>query len=228
VDLLVDMEAAIMAIPGVSEAAVIAIRTQVVERPLACLVIADGAPVGADDVRAHLEASGFADGSSPHASSSSKRSEDRVGKFDKKSAGPVPRMSVVDEAPTFVRVGPPACGSALSAKDALLLVMGIGGNLDMWIARPWLPDRQLIMFDFRARVAPEGVVPPTMMHTRCSPPPCSHNSATAVSMCSATRGAASSPAAGTAASPLGPPPRPGKLDRRVGRPPPGPMWPHAC
>jgi len=65
-------------------------------------------------------------------------------------------MSVVDEAPTFVRVGPTGVRVRVIGQGTpLLLVMGIGGNLDMWDPLvPWLPDRQLIMFDFRARVAP--------------------------------------------------------------------------
>ena len=82
----VDMEAAIMAIPGVSEAAVIAIPDpKWVERPLACLVIADGAPVGADDVRAHLEASGFARWQLPaRIEFIEEVPKTAVGKFDKK------------------------------------------------------------------------------------------------------------------------------------------------
>jgi fatty-acyl-CoA synthase len=57
----VDMEAAIMALPGVLEAAVVAIPDpRWLERPLPCVVLAPGAELGVDAVRAHLEASGFA------------------------------------------------------------------------------------------------------------------------------------------------------------------------
>ena len=75
-----------MAIPGVSEAAVIAIPDpKWVERPLACLVIADGAPVGAGDVRAHLEASGFARWQLPaRIEFIEEVPKTAVGKFDKK------------------------------------------------------------------------------------------------------------------------------------------------
>jgi acyl-CoA synthetase (AMP-forming)/AMP-acid ligase II len=83
----VDMEAALMALPGVAEAAVVAIpdpRWQ--ERPLACLVLRAGAELDEGEVRAHLEASGFARWQLPD------RIElidavprTSVGKFDKKA-----------------------------------------------------------------------------------------------------------------------------------------------
>jgi acyl-CoA synthetase (AMP-forming)/AMP-acid ligase II len=57
----VDMEASIMAIAGVAEAAVIAVPDpKWMERPLACVVVRPGAAVDRDGVRAHLEANGFA------------------------------------------------------------------------------------------------------------------------------------------------------------------------
>ena len=57
----VDMEAAIMAMDAISEAAVIAVpdpRWQ--ERPLACVVPRDGSTVTVEEVRRHLEDAGFA------------------------------------------------------------------------------------------------------------------------------------------------------------------------
>jgi fatty-acyl-CoA synthase len=57
----VDMEAAIMAMPDVIEAAVVAIPDpKWVERPLACVVTVGGVALDAEKVRRHLEASGFA------------------------------------------------------------------------------------------------------------------------------------------------------------------------
>ena len=57
----VDMEAAIMSMPGVAEAAVIAVPDpKWLERPLACVVCRPGASVDREAVRAHLEAAGFA------------------------------------------------------------------------------------------------------------------------------------------------------------------------
>ena len=76
-------------------------------------------------------------------------------------------MSVVDEAPTFVRVGPTRVRVRVIGQGTpLLLVMGIGGNLDMWDPLvPWLPDRQLIMFDFPGTGGSgKAWFPPTMMH----------------------------------------------------------------
>jgi fatty-acyl-CoA synthase len=57
----VDMEAAIMAMPAVAEAAVVAIPDpKWQERPLACVVPRAGETIDRDEVRAHLEAHGFA------------------------------------------------------------------------------------------------------------------------------------------------------------------------
>jgi fatty-acyl-CoA synthase len=57
----VDMEAAIMAMPGVAEAAVIAVPDpKWMERPLACVVVRPDATIDRAGVRSHLEASGFA------------------------------------------------------------------------------------------------------------------------------------------------------------------------
>jgi len=57
----VDMEAAVMAMPGVAEAAVIAVADpKWQERPLVCVVPIDGATVTVEEVRDHLEGSGFA------------------------------------------------------------------------------------------------------------------------------------------------------------------------
>jgi fatty-acyl-CoA synthase len=57
----VEMEAAIMAMPDVAEAAVIAIPDDKwQERPLACVVPRPGATVTVDAVRTHLECNGFA------------------------------------------------------------------------------------------------------------------------------------------------------------------------
>jgi fatty-acyl-CoA synthase len=83
----VDLEAAIMAMPEVAEAAVVAMpdpRWQ--ERPLACVVLRGDAALTLDDVRRHLVASGFAPWQAPD------RLElidavprTAVGKFDKKA-----------------------------------------------------------------------------------------------------------------------------------------------
>jgi pimeloyl-ACP methyl ester carboxylesterase len=62
--------------------------------------------------------------------------------------------------PTRVRVRTVGDG------PALLLLMGIGGNLDMWdpLAQR-LPGRRLIMFDFPgAGASSSSFLPPTMMH----------------------------------------------------------------
>ncbi len=82
----VDMERTIMAMPGVEEAAVIAIPDpRWLERPLACVVVKPGQTIGIDEVRAHLKANGFASWQLPE------RIElidavprTSVGKFDKK------------------------------------------------------------------------------------------------------------------------------------------------
>jgi fatty-acyl-CoA synthase len=83
----VEMEAAIMAMPDVLEAAVIAVPDpKWQERPLPCLVVRDGAKVSLDAVREHLAASGFARWQLPDrlelVDAVPKTS---VGKFDKKS-----------------------------------------------------------------------------------------------------------------------------------------------
>jgi fatty-acyl-CoA synthase len=82
----VDMERAIMALPEVAEAAVIAIPDpKWQERPLACIVIREGATLDLPRVRAHLQEAGFATWQLPD------RIElidavprTSVGKFDKK------------------------------------------------------------------------------------------------------------------------------------------------
>jgi fatty-acyl-CoA synthase len=83
----VDMEAAIMAMAGVVEAAVVAIPDpKWQERPLACVVPAEGATVSAAAVRAHLEASGFARWQLPaRVEVVDEIPKTSVGKFDKKA-----------------------------------------------------------------------------------------------------------------------------------------------
>ena len=82
----VDMEAAIMAMPGVAEAAVIAIpdvRWQ--ERPLACIVPRNGATITLEAVRAHLTEHGFAKWQLPdRVEIIDAVPRTTVGKFDKK------------------------------------------------------------------------------------------------------------------------------------------------
>jgi fatty-acyl-CoA synthase len=57
----VDMEAAIMAYPGIAEAAVVAVPDpKWQERPLACVVARPGATVTLEDIRQHLSSCGFA------------------------------------------------------------------------------------------------------------------------------------------------------------------------
>jgi fatty-acyl-CoA synthase len=82
----VDMEAAIMALPGVIEAAVIAIPDpKYIERPMACIVTGpDGAP-SPDTVRAKLAAQGFAKWQLPdRIEYLDAVPKTAVGKFDKK------------------------------------------------------------------------------------------------------------------------------------------------
>jgi fatty-acyl-CoA synthase len=76
----VDMEAAIMAMPGIVEAAVVAIPDpRWVERPMACIDVTVGA------VRTHLEASGFARWQLPdRVEVIEEVPKTAVGKFDKK------------------------------------------------------------------------------------------------------------------------------------------------
>ena len=82
----VHMEAAIMAMPAVAEAAVVAVpdpRWQ--ERPLACVVTKPGRTVSVDDVRAHLESHGFARWQLPErVEIVAEIPKTGVGKFDKK------------------------------------------------------------------------------------------------------------------------------------------------
>jgi fatty-acyl-CoA synthase len=82
----VDMEAAIMAMPGVVEAAVVAIPDERwLERPLPCVVVAPGTEIGVEDVRAHLEANGFARWQLPdRLEIVAEIPKTAVGKFDKK------------------------------------------------------------------------------------------------------------------------------------------------
>lgn len=83
----VDMEAAIMAMPEVVEAAVVAIPDpKWVERPLAAIVTGDGVGVDAAAVRRHLEASGFARWQLPDRIEIVEEiPKTAVGKFDKKA-----------------------------------------------------------------------------------------------------------------------------------------------
>jgi fatty-acyl-CoA synthase len=80
------MEAALMAMPAVAEAAVVAIPDpKWQERPLACVVPRPGATVDRDEVRAHLEAHGFARWQLPdRVEIIEVVPKTAVGKFDKK------------------------------------------------------------------------------------------------------------------------------------------------
>ncbi len=82
----VDMERTIMAMPAVAEAAVVAIpddRWQ--ERPLACVVVRPGEQVTLAELRAHLEANGFARWQLPARMELIEAvPRTSVGKFDKK------------------------------------------------------------------------------------------------------------------------------------------------
>jgi acyl-CoA synthetase (AMP-forming)/AMP-acid ligase II len=82
----VDMEAAIMAMAEVAEAAVVAVPDpKWQERPLACVVLRPGATVARDAVRAHLEANGFARWQLPdRVEVIDAVPKTAVGKFDKK------------------------------------------------------------------------------------------------------------------------------------------------
>jgi fatty-acyl-CoA synthase len=82
----VDMEAAIMAMPQVLEAAVIAVPDpKWQERPMACVVPRQGEQVTVDEVRTHLEASGFAKWQLPdRVEIIDTVPKTGVGKFDKK------------------------------------------------------------------------------------------------------------------------------------------------
>jgi acyl-CoA synthetase (AMP-forming)/AMP-acid ligase II len=82
----VDMEAAIMAMDGVAEAAVVAVPdAKWQERPLACVVPAPGVEVTLDAVRAHLLGAGFAKWQLPdRVEVIDAVPRTSVGKFDKK------------------------------------------------------------------------------------------------------------------------------------------------
>jgi fatty-acyl-CoA synthase len=82
----VDMEAAIMAMPQVVEAAVVAVPDpRWLERPLPCVVLASGVQLSVDDVRAHLEENGFARWQLPdRLEVIDEVPKTAVGKFDKK------------------------------------------------------------------------------------------------------------------------------------------------
>jgi len=82
----VDMEAAIMAMPGVVEAAVVAMPDpKWLERPMACVVVHEGAPITLDAVRQHLESCGFARWQLPdRVEFIDEVPKTAVGKFDKK------------------------------------------------------------------------------------------------------------------------------------------------
>jgi fatty-acyl-CoA synthase len=82
----VDMEGAIMSMPGVAEAAVIAIPDEKwQERPMACIVPAEGATVTLEEVRAYLEGRGWAKWQLPdRLETIDAVPKTGVGKFDKK------------------------------------------------------------------------------------------------------------------------------------------------
>ncbi len=82
----VDMEGAIMAMPGVEEAAVVAIPDEKwQERPLACVVVREGTDITIDEVRTHLEGRGWAKWQLPDRMEIVEAiPKTGVGKFDKK------------------------------------------------------------------------------------------------------------------------------------------------
>ena len=82
----VDMEASVMQMDGVTEAAVIAIPDpKWQERPLVCVVVAPGASIGVEQVRDHLLESGFAKWQLPdRVEVIDEVPKTSVGKFDKK------------------------------------------------------------------------------------------------------------------------------------------------
>ncbi|MDT4918584.1 MAG: fatty-acyl-CoA synthase, partial [Pseudonocardiales bacterium] len=82
----VDMEASIMALPGVVEAAVVAIPDERwLERPLPCVVVEPGTSIDVAAVRDHLLASGFARWQLPdRIELVAEVPKTAVGKFDKK------------------------------------------------------------------------------------------------------------------------------------------------
>jgi fatty-acyl-CoA synthase len=83
----VDMERAIMALPEVDEAAVIAIPDERwLERPLACIVVRPGHALDLGRVRAHLAEQGFATWQLPdRIELIDAVPKTSVGKFDKKA-----------------------------------------------------------------------------------------------------------------------------------------------
>ncbi|HET7530386.1 MAG TPA: long-chain-fatty-acid--CoA ligase [Mycobacteriales bacterium] len=83
----VDMEAALMALPQVAEAAVIAVPDpKWQERPLACVVLRAGADLDVEAMRAHLIAAGFAKWQLPdRVELVTAIPRTSVGKFDKKA-----------------------------------------------------------------------------------------------------------------------------------------------
>ncbi len=83
----VDMEAALMALPEVAEAAVVAVPDpKWLERPLACVVLRDGAALDVERVRAHLLDAGFAKWQLPdRVEPVTALPRTSVGKFDKKA-----------------------------------------------------------------------------------------------------------------------------------------------
>jgi fatty-acyl-CoA synthase len=82
----VDMEASIMALPGVIEAAVIAVPDpKWVERPMACIVAGPDAALTKEDVLVHLESAGFPRWQLPdRVQFIGEVPKTAVGKFDKK------------------------------------------------------------------------------------------------------------------------------------------------
>jgi fatty-acyl-CoA synthase len=80
------MEASIMALPGVVEAAVVAIPDERwLERPLPCVVVEPGTSIDVAAVRDHLLASGFARWQLPdRIELVAEVPKTAVGKFDKK------------------------------------------------------------------------------------------------------------------------------------------------
>jgi fatty-acyl-CoA synthase len=83
----VDMEAALMALPQVAEAAVVAVPDpKWQERPLACLVLRDGEELDIDAMREHLLAAGFAKWQLPdRVELLTAIPRTSVGKFDKRT-----------------------------------------------------------------------------------------------------------------------------------------------
>lgn len=74
-------------------------------------------------------------------------------------------MSHEDEDTSFVRVGPTRVRVRTHGSGPpLLMIMGIGGNLDMWDPLvPHLPGRELVMFDFPGTGnSGKSWLPPTM------------------------------------------------------------------